>query len=261
MIKISIKCTLFVHCVFCWFCTFSSVLLLFLRLFFSLGSLLIWVLWFLTADGDIIQTLDKVHTCNTYRIRDHNSFTMYVSFWWFIFSLKWILLSFHSEELFLLPRKTAIIYLCLDFYSFRWCYFVLLLIFIGILPKLLCNELLKKELFDFQCIRIFLKLFPPLKCHTIGCSISKHLLISFSIFFFFTKFLLRQMVVPLRALLQSFWWIIHYLEIIKTLWRWLIMNFLLFQQISLFFIAILKMCCVCFLYHPIEIFLMSHFLT
>lgn len=184
MIKISIKCTLFVHCVFCWFCTFSSVLLLFLRLFFSLGSLLIWVLWFLTADGDIIQTLDKVHTCNTYRIRDHNSFTMYVSFWWFIFSLKWILLSFHSEELFLLPRKTAIIYLCLDFYSFRWCYFVLLLIFIGILPKLLCNELLKKESFDFQCIRIFLKLFPPLKCHTIGCSISKHLLISFSIFFF-----------------------------------------------------------------------------
>lgn len=103
----------------------------------------------------------------------------------------------------------------------------------------------KRKLFDFQCIRIFLKLFPPLKCHTIGCSISKHLLISFSIFFFFTKFLLRQMVVPLRAVLQLFWWIIHYSEIIKTLWRWLIMNLLLFQQISLFFIAILKMWSVC----------------
>lgn len=74
---------------------------------FSLASLLIWVLWFLTADGDIIQTLDKVHTCNTYRIRDHNSFTMYVSFWWFIFSLVWILLSFHSEELFFIAQKNS----------------------------------------------------------------------------------------------------------------------------------------------------------
>lgn len=78
-----------------------------LRLFFSLASLLIRVLWFLTADGDIIQTLDKVHTCNTYRIRDHNSFTMYVSFWLFIFSLVWILLSFHSEELFFIAQKNS----------------------------------------------------------------------------------------------------------------------------------------------------------